>query len=519
MQGWTPLGQLNVTLHPGYVYSGLYAAFRSTLQWLAVVLVLTFIVLWLLLHYLLLPLKKVREQADSIHNNRFVQQHKLPATTELKRVVEAMNRMVGKVQAVFSEQEKSITRYQHLLYHDPLSGLGNRRYMMDQIQQSLVEESAFHGCLVILKLANFEHLRERLDYEVTDNLVTTLADLLSQEHQGAGPEKSGRLSDDEFAFLCSVDEDSIQEYVRSLFEQFRQLPLLSEMIEDVCLVAGISPVSSGQQMGDLMSGIDYCVTQAVNDGPFTIRKRNGSSLALPQGRMQWRHWFESALAQEQFFLVGQVALDSKKQPVQKELFIRARNEQGEVIPASAFMPMASSLGMAIEIDLAVFRLINKSVDLPGDLPLALNLSSAFFELADARDDFEHMLQTCSERGIQLCIEASHLILQQHEILCTQVSDKVKTLGHQFGIDNLDLGQSLQLLQTARFDYVKINAHTLHDLARDENSSGYQALKTIMDTLDIRIIAVGVDSQDLFNRLAELGIQVMQGNLLGEPEAV
>lgn len=519
MKGWSQLGQLNVSLHPGYVYSGLYAAFTSTLKWLALVTAATIVILWLFLHYLLRPLQRVKEQADSIHNNQFVQQTDLPLTTDLRRVVEAMNRMVSKVQSVFSEQEKSLAHYQHMLYHDNLSGLGNRRYMMDQLQQSLAEASAFHGCLGIIKLVNFEHLRDRLDYEQSDELVRNVAALLSQSYQGLSADKTARLSDDEFAFLSTADEESMCVFINAIYQSFKQIPLIKDNADEAYLVAGVAALESGQTMGELLSGVDYCLTQAVSEGPYSIKNKTSNIVNLPQGKMQWRQWFEKVFVENRLFLVGQLALDSNKKAVHKELFIRARNEQGEVIAASSFMPMASSLGLSIDIDKAVFRLINDHRQLDPHIPLALNLSAAFFELADARDDFELMLIHCSKRDIQLCIEASHHVLQQHAEMCRQVSDKVKQQGHQFGIDNLDLGLSLQLLQSARFDYVKINANNLCEQNSEELSKGYQALKTITDTLDIKIIVVGVDSQSSFEQLRTSGIEVMQGNLLGEPEAI
>ena len=104
-------------------------------------------------------------------------------------------------------------------------------------------------------------------------------------------------------------------------------------------------------------------------------------------------------------------------------------------------------------------------------------------------------------------------------MCVKLSARVRELGHQFGADNLDLGQSLQLLQNAEFDYVKINAQTLHDMSQNEMSAGLQALKTITETLGIRIIAVAVDSEAQRDELKAIGISVMQGNFLGAAEAV
>ena len=517
MRGWSQLGELGLTLHPGYVYSGLYATFKTTLSWLALIIIGTMVLLWVFLHYLLRPLKQVKEQADFIQNNQFVQQQNLPATVELKRVVEAMNAMVSRVQRIYTEQEEALSRSRHLLYHDNLSGLGNRRYLMDHLQQSLAEGSSFHGCLVIIKMVHFEQLRERQDYATCDELVRSMASLISAEFNGLKAEKIARLSDDEYAFLLAVDAENTVAFIHALNAKYKQLSLLEKLSDEVYLVAGVSALEAGQEISSILSRADYHLTQALAEGPYTVKLEAPENLSLPQGKMQWRQWFDQVFQKNWLFLVGQLVLDQERKPVQKELFIRVRGDAGQVIPASSFMPMASSLGMSIDIDRTVFRLISSTKDLASDIPLALNLSAAFFELADARNDFEQMLQKCSQRGIQLCIEASHHALMQHKEMCRQVAEKVRQQGHQFGIDNLDLGLSLQLLQSTRFDYVKINASSLVDFSSEETSTGFQALKTITHALGIEIIVVGVDSAQTFEQLAAAGIDVMQGNLLGKPE--
>lgn len=517
MQGWTQLGQLSLSLHPGYAYSGLYAALVSTINWSLFILLSAVMILWLLLNYLLSPLRLVRKQADSIHKNRFVMQKKIPATLELRSVVVAMNEMVAKVQSVFNDQQETLSRYQQLLYNDKVTGLGNRRYMLDHLQQSLAEESSFHGCLAVIKLVNLEQLHERHGYELSEKLIKQMAALITQKHAELNAEKTARLAEDEFAFLIAADEDSVIEFIKSVYRGYKKIDGLADFSEELYPVAAVSALEQNQSVGDLLSGIDYCLTRAISAGPFAIEQRVSTSLDLPKGKMQWRAWLDDVLSSERLFLVGQAALDHNKLVVHKELFIRARNSQQQVIPASAFMPMASGLGMAIEIDKAVFKLINNSSLLASDIPLAVNLSSAFFERAEGQEEFDQMLSDCREQGIQLCVEASHHILLQHPAMCSQVSERVKKYKHQFGVDNLDLGQSLQLLQTAQFDYVKINANVLSSISSDEMASAYQALKTLTSTLGIQVIAVAVDSQALFDQLGSLGIQVMQGNFLNVPD--
>ena len=519
MKGWTQLGQLELEMHPGFAYSTMYQALVSALRWFALLFIASLAILWLVLRYLLEPLQKVKQQAEAIHSNQFVTQQKLPATVALKSVVEAMNLMVSKVKSIFDDQEKTLERYQQLLYRDKLTNLGNRRYLLDQLQQSMSEEAGLHGCMAIVKIVDFEQLRDHRGYEVSDNLVRILADLLGQAHAGHEVDRISRFNEDEFAFLAAADESAVGEFIHGVFDAFRELVRGEPGLAEVELLAGICDLESGGDIGGVLSSIDYCLSQAGTRGPYSIERKLASGIDLPQGKMQWRAWLESVLENKQLFLVGQLAIGANDEAVQRELFVRARNDKGEVVPASAFMPMAASLGMSLDIDREVFRLVGENPKLDRQTPLALNLSAAFFELAEAQPDFEKLLDACAQSDTRLCIEASHYVLNQHPVMCAKVAERVRGRRHRFGIDNLDLAQSLQLLQSGQFDYVKINASTLHEMGREDMSAGYQALRTITDTLDIDIIAVAVDSEQVFDELKALGIDQMQGNYFGSPEAV
>jgi EAL domain-containing protein (putative c-di-GMP-specific phosphodiesterase class I)/GGDEF domain-containing protein len=517
MKGWTQLGRLEITMHPGFAYNKLYTTLISTIKWFGLIFLMALILLWLVLQYLLLPLKRVMEQADAIQNNRFVQQETLPRTIDLKRVVEAMNNMVSKVQVIFNDQQESLIKYQKLLYNDKVTNLGNRQYLMDQLQQATSEQSQFHGSLAIIRLVNYEIVRERLGYEFSDSLIIKLAQLLGDESSLQSP---ARLNDDEFAFLFAADEESVQNYLQQLFGRFRDQNEVAGSEIELFLIGGIAAIDGGSTAGEILSGIDYCLTQADGNGPWSIERRASNQItSLPQGKMQWRQWLENTIASQRLFMVGQLVKQPNGQNVHRELYIRARDESGQVLPASAFMPMASSLGMSIDIDKAVFEIIADIQPDDEKLPFAVNLSAAFFEQADAQYEFDQLLTQCQSNRVGLCIEASHTILAQHVLMCQQLAQRVHQSGHQIGIDHLDISQSLELLKLARFDYVKINAKTLHDISQNEVSAGYRALKTLTDTMNIAIIAVGVDSRELHDELIDLGIQNLQGNYLHEPQSL
>ena len=519
MQGWVPLGTLQLTLHPGYVYASLYKNLVATMTWFLVLFSVGLGLLWLFLHRLLMPLDDVKKQANAIHNNKFVIQSELPRTIELRTVVEAMNRMVEKVHTVFDDQDKTLTRYQKLLYEDELTGLGNRKYFMSQLEQAQSEEASFHGSMAVIKIHNLEYVREHSGYEKSDAIVKELADVLKQDANLHANEYCARLSDNEFALLLPAGALPVVDHIKGLFEIFKSRSLIESFKDDILLIAGVSSVQVGGGVGETLADSDFALSQAAASGSYSVYEKTSSNISLPQGKMQWRSCLERSIAEEKLFLVGQKVLDTNGVPVHQEVFVRLKNEDGQTVPAGMFMPMANALDLGEHIDRVVFKLIKALSKESTKIPVALNLTESVFTHADALVEFNQLLSFFQETSAKLCIEASHTILEKYPLMCAEVAETVRKAGHIFGVDNLNLGLPLQSLQSVRPDYVKLNANILYDMTKGEIPAVYQALRTLTKAMDIRLIAVGVDTQEVRDHLEALGVGTMQGNLLSGTEEI
>ncbi|MGB5602441.1 MAG: LapD/MoxY N-terminal periplasmic domain-containing protein [Gammaproteobacteria bacterium] len=517
MQGWSPLGTLKITLHPGYVYYGLFNNFESTLTWFSVLFFLGMMILWLLLQQLLKPLIKVREQADAIHSNKFVKQSSVPRTVELRTVVNAMNRMVDKVHTIFDDQEETLARYQKVLYQDPLTGLGNRRYFMSRLENAHSEESTFHSHMAVVKLLNIEMVHEQFGYEQADKAVVRLANILRELTGQIDNCYCARLANDEFALLVPANEQAVAEYIEDVFERFRSSDSIHDVLDKISLIAGVSTVHIGHDIGKTLADTDFALAQAETNGPYSVKEASSTSLVLPQGKMQWRNWLEDCIHKNRFFLVKQKAMNISGSAIHQEVFVRLRNDDNQIVPAALFMPMANTLNMGEAVDRVVFQLVKEICGRYCEVPVALNLTASVFSHADALVEFNQLLTYSQQSGVGLCVEASHTILEKYPVMCAEVAESVRKAGHVFGIDNLNPGRSLHDLKIVRPDYLKVNAQTLYDMSREQIAAGYQALQTMTRTMDIELIAVAVDSQQIHDHLQQLGIDAMQGNLLGEPE--
>ena len=517
MRGWSSLGTLRLTLHPGYVYYGLYKNLETALIWFVILFSIGMLVLWIMLHQLLKPLGRVRQQADAIHNNQFVKQSSLPRTIELRAVVNAMNRMIDKVHAVFDDQEDTLGRYQKLLYEDQLTGLGNRRYFMSHLETAHFDESDIHCHLAVVRITNLDLVRERYGYEKSDNAVIVLANILRGISEYLEDYNCARFAADEFALLVPSGEQSVSEYIQNIFDHYRSDPGLADIDEEVSLIAGISNITTGHKVGETLADTDFALTQAEAAGPYSFREASSTGLALPQGKIQWRNWLEECISNNRFFLVKQKVMNTVGEAVHQEVFVRLKNEENQTVPAGLFLPMASALNMGEAIDHVVFSLVKDLSSNNNEIPIALNLTASAFSHADALFEFNQLLKFFQQSEMKLCVEASHAVLEQFPAMCAQIAESVRNAGQVFGIDNLNLGRSLLELKSVRPDYLKVNAQTLYDMTHDDMPIGYQALQSMVRTMDIQLIAVAVDSQEIYDHLKQLGIEAMQGNLLHEAE--
>tara|TARA_R110001592_G_scaffold160059_1_gene391983 strand:- start:7518 stop:9443 length:1926 start_codon:yes stop_codon:yes gene_type:complete len=517
-QGWVTLGTLEVTAHPALAYAELYENVTRSLTWFALLSFLILCVLWFDLHVILRPLARIKEQAQAIHENRFIKQTKLPKTVELRSVVEAMNHMITKVQKIFNEQEQTLARCQTLIYTDELTGLANRKFLLSRLGEITSEESTFNGCIVLFKLQNLSDVSHQEGYLKADVCIKLLVSIFNQRVEASSEERFARMNEDEFALLVPLDAEQTDQIVHDIFEVYKTF--ITEESIDICLVAGSTSVHSGQEIASILAELDMALSQALTAGAYVYRRAGTTKLVIPQGKLEWRLWFKEKLSNKGFYLVGQPVFNLKQEIIQRELFIRVNDTKGQVISAGIFMPMAQVLGYDLDVDRMVFKLLNElSRKEDQRVTYALNLSQSFFQRVDAIEEFKVLLDDFNNYSQMLCVEASHQAFLKSPLMFKQIADAVKASGHSFGIDHLDLNIPKDTLQTIQPSYVKVSAHLIDDLIQNKVSGAYQALRTLTSALDIKIIAVGVDNQDLSKKLQELDIDGMQGNILGEPEAL
>lgn len=515
MDGWVPLGTLEITLHPGYAYAGLYSRLSATLGWFSVVFLGILVLLWVVLHYVLQPLNQVYRQAQDIQRNRFTQLKNRPRTRELRRVIEAMNRLSKTVERIFNDQNTVWEQYQNLLYHDELTGLRNRRSLLADVEYCLSEKSVFQGNLILFRLEGLEESRSEDGYEFADQALMYLGAILAS-FQG-GRVQSARVGEDEFAMLLSADVSECETLIRNVFERFsNRYP-----VEALYLVAAISDVYGGRELSAVFSELDLNISRAREMGPFQYCFPEERSLSLPQGRQEWRSFLLKALDEGRFYLVAQPVVGVEKDRFfHREIFVRLDDRNGSSIPASIFMAMASSLDMDAIIYRRVTELIHAFLGKHTGGAVAVNFPESFVQNVDAFREFtRYVLDAFKGSRDGLCVEVAHTVAVKNLALIEKISEQLQEFGFQFGLDHVDPDASIDLLREINPGYIKINARLLGDVLSGGELAGYHALRSVTRALDIDLIVVGVEDEELRKKLIELDVDGMQGNLLYKAERV
>ena len=444
-------------------------------------------------------------------------------------MVEAMNRMTHKVKEMFEEQVKQAEGLRERAYHDPVTGLGNRRYFDTQITARLDRrDSVTKGILLLIKLNDLDKLNQQKGFQAGDEFLKRVATLLQDATRQYASCVIARLTGGDFGvFLPDAPSWDAETIAGGVANQLSQLAAEQIAVTDNIGYVGAATYETTVILSRLISEADLALTAARQAGPngWSVRAITVETDKAPLGQQQWKDMLEKALRERRISLDAQpvVKTTDRNHLLHLEIFSRIIQEDGKFLSAGVFMPLAERLKLVSSIDRIVLEeVMQLDRNQLGVENIAVNVSPASLQDDAFRQWLQSSLKTLPRTAPRIIFEFSEFSAVQNLNLVRDFSIFVREYGHAMGLDHY--GQSfsnLGYLKSMRPDYVKIDRAYTGELKDEESDSRFfiGSLCSVAHSIDIMVIAEGVETEQQVQILTELNLDAIQGYIVDRPKPI
>lgn len=526
MAGWQQAGTITVAANPATAYATLWTSSVKSFWWFLAALVATSVLGMLALRLILRPLRLVEAQARAICDREYPVQARLPWTLELRSVVVAMNRMTSKIKAMFEEQADAMDRLRADSYRHALTGLANRRYFDMQLQQLLVSADEFQsGALLLLELKDFKAVNERRGYPAGDELLRGAVQVIEQAVRADVQLDCfvAHLAGANFALVLSnvseFEAIEVGERLAAALPQLHQRGLADSA--DVGHVG--MAMYRRQSASQFLSEADTALRAAQNKGPNMLHVHEGRGAGVVAlSATRWSEFLRDVIDRKNIILHLQPVEGGAdgRTVLHYETLLRVTGEDGQLIPAVVFVPMAKRLGLIRQIDRLVVAEVLARLQQRryGDATIAVNLFPATLQDTGFVAWLDAALQADPEAARRIAFEVSEYGALEHLDALRTLVNLVRRHGGQFGIDHFGRGfSSFGYLSTLKIDYLKIDGSFIRGIEQQrDNQFLVDAICKIAHGLDLKVIAESVETDAERGMLATLRIDGVQGYGVGMP---
>ena len=432
-----------------------------------------------------------------------------------------------------TEHKKNLEQIHQLAYYDALTGLPNRRLLLEHLQFALARSarSRREGALLFIDLDNFKQLNDTLGHDMGDLLLQHVSERLL--NQVRLEDSLSRLSGDEFVLILenlepepqaaiATIEHVAEKLLRALATPF-ELPGYNHSGSASIGVALFSQPHDKPE--ELLKHADLAMYEAKAAGRNTLCFFDPRMQQALAARATLEHELRRALSEAQLLLHYQPQVDERGELLGAEALVRWQHPQRGLVPPGEFIPLAESTGLILPmgrwiLHTACQQLASWANDPQrAELTVAINVSARQFHHPDFVTDVLSALQKTGANPHKLELELTESqLVQDIEALINKMG-QLRAYGVRFSLDDFGTGySSLSYLKRLPLDQLKIDRSFVRDLL--DNASDTAIVRTILalgQALELRVIAEGVESQAQRDALLSLGCRHFQGYLYGVPQ--
>ncbi len=419
-----------------------------------------------------------------------------------------------------------------LAFYDPLTGLPNRRLLIDRLRQAMALSSrnGQMGALLFMDLDNFKTLNDTLGHDMGDLLLQQVAKRLGEcVREG---DTVSRLGGDEFVVMLeelgenqeagiALAESIGEKVLASFFLPFR----LSGLDYQITPSIGATHFRGHQDSTDeLLKQADLAMYQAKAAGRNTLRMFDPTMQSVVTARVALEGDIRQGIAKGELLLYYQPQIARDGRTLGAEVLLRWPHPVRGMVPPNHFIPLSEETGQILSLgnwvlETACHQLTAwASREEMADLTLAVNVSARQFRQQDFVPYVLDLLSYTGANPRRLKLERTESMLVHDVEETIAKMSALRKHGISFSLDDFGTGySSLSYLKRLPLDQLKIDQSFVRDLMSNPNDAAIaNTVIALGHSLGLAVIAEGVETEAQRHFLAAQGCDAYQGYLLGRP---
>jgi diguanylate cyclase (GGDEF)-like protein/PAS domain S-box-containing protein len=435
-------------------------------------------------------------------------------------------RMTGVLQDI-TERKEQEERTRFLADHDELTALPNRSLFRQALNQALqrAERSGKMLSILFFDLDRFKNINDSLGHDAGDEVLRAVAERLVACVRKI--DVVARFGGDEFAVLTEglTAEDQASTVARKILETLSKPMILAGRQYRPAASIGISTYpTDGRDAQSLLKNADIAMYRAKEEGRGTFQFYSELLNTHSVQRLEFESNLSNALTNHEFVLYYQPKIDLATGRITGlEALIRWVSPQFGFVPPGDFISIAEETGLIVPMGrwVAQTACVQSRAWQKGGLPplrIAINISAR--QMSD-KGLVEFLIETVKKTG--LTVESLELEITESAVMSNQehaekVLNQLKDLGFHLTMDDFGTGySSLAYLKRFPFDSVKIDQSFVRGIPQSKDDEAIvEAIIAMAHSLQLKVVAEGVETKEQFDFLRTLGCDQVQGYYFSKP---
>ncbi len=425
-----------------------------------------------------------------------------------------------------TEQKRSEEKIKTLAFYDTLTGLPNRKLLLDRLTQAMVasKRSGHYGAILLLDLDHFKTLNDTMGHRQGDLLlVQVAAQIVAATREG---DTVARLGGDEFVVvlndLGAVESDAAlacETVGRKLITALDRLYPLEALEYRSSASIGITFFEGdATSSDDLLKQADIAMYRAKETGRNTISFFDPQTEAALHQKTLLKEELRYAIEHSELVVYYQAQVNEKRLICGAEALVRWNHPKRGLVSPASFIPVAEESGLIVPLGLWVLRSVARQSVLwqsegrMTDLQISINVSVRQFIQHDFVRQVRSIIDETLVNPKLLKFEMTESILARNTEDIILKMEELKALGIGFSLDDFGTGySSLSYLKRLPIDQLKIDQSFVRDILSNYNDEIIcKSTIALAQSMGLDVIAEGVETPSQRDALLLLGCRSYQG---------